>query len=114
MDCKIREWDRRADMAFSKKAELEAFKGTIPNADELTESEIRNKLKEMDENDPVDPIDPSHEVFNSCCITLKFTLSRHHIELLPIVYSPIHRVITCPNVAENQHIVATKSKSSSK
>lgn len=63
MDCKIREWDRRADIAFFKKAELEAFKGTLPNADDLTESEIRNKLKEMDENDPVDLTDPSHEVF---------------------------------------------------
>lgn len=63
MEWKIREWNKQADMAFFKKAELEAFKGTLPNADELTETEIRNKLKEMDENDSVDLSDSSHEVF---------------------------------------------------
>ncbi|TFG12649.1 GNAT family N-acetyltransferase [Candidatus Thorarchaeota archaeon] len=58
----IRRWDRRKDVDFFKAAELEAFKGTLNRSEDLTERQILEKFRKMDEEDPIDLSNPSHEV----------------------------------------------------
>jgi len=58
----IRTWDRRKDLQFFKAAELEAFKGTLNPAEDLTDDQILEKFRKMDEADPIDLSDPSHDV----------------------------------------------------
>jgi ribosomal protein S18 acetylase RimI-like enzyme len=58
----LRSWDRRKDLQFFKTAELEAFKGTLDPSEDLTDKQILEKFKKMDEEDPIDMSDPSQHV----------------------------------------------------
>lgn len=59
----IREWNRQTDQAFFDYCQLESYKGTLTDADSLSEEEIKRKYEEFDKNDPVDMSSPEHAVF---------------------------------------------------
>ncbi|MDO8123834.1 MAG: GNAT family N-acetyltransferase [Candidatus Hermodarchaeota archaeon] len=59
----IREWNRQTDQAFFDYCQLESYKGTLTDADSLSEEEIKRKYEEFDKNDPVDMSSPDHVVF---------------------------------------------------
>ncbi|MGV9102945.1 MAG: hypothetical protein ACOC38_03920 [Promethearchaeia archaeon] len=44
MQLKLRKWNKKDDYELFKEAELDAFKGTLPDAENLTEKEIRKRI----------------------------------------------------------------------
>jgi GNAT superfamily N-acetyltransferase len=63
MEFHIRLWDRKDDQAFFDFCQFEAYKGTVPNADLLSEEELRRKYEEFDKSDPIDWTRPEHAIF---------------------------------------------------
>lgn len=63
MNAIIRNWDIENDIEFFKYCELESFRGTLNPSENLTEDQVLEKFRKMDEEDPIDLSAPGHQIF---------------------------------------------------
>lgn len=59
----MRPWNPSKDQAFFDHCQIESFKTTLSNAEDLSDEEIQQKYEEFDKNDPIDMSRPEHAVY---------------------------------------------------